>query len=155
MPHTGRFFIGFVDNQIFLRTGIGIEHDFFVLGEVFIKGRLPSALAKAPVGIHLAQVGHAAKRSQTHARDERIAHEHGKAAPVAHHGIGLRLGRCRVKRCARIGPFVHQTRIDRAHHESKPSDDVFHLLVALIDGHRTIECAKSLGQIAKQNALET
>ena len=67
----------------------------------------------------------------------------------------MRLGRSRVKRCARIGPFVHQTRIDRAHHESKPGDDVFHLLVALIDGHRTIERAESLGQIAKQNALET
>ena len=97
---------------------------------VRVERTLPARLAAAPLRIQLAQLGHAPLRRQPHAAEQRVAHEHGEASTILHHGL-LRAGRGQVRggfgsvgAGSRVLPFVDQRGVDGTNHNAQPGDDV-------------------------------
>ena len=77
-------------------------------------------------------------RSKTHSTEQGVAHQHGEATAIMDHSI-LCLGRTGIELLTRLLPFIHQAGIDRTHHQTEPSDNVFRFFAALIKRERAIK----------------
>ena len=107
---------------------------------------LPANLAHAPVLVELAQIADVLAGCKGHAAEQRVAHQQRAAAAIGHDLVdALRWRGVECGRVAGVLPFVHQTRVDRAHHKAEPRNDVTQALVALLDGHGAVEGTVGLG----------
>ena len=155
MPDVRRLLARLVEVEVVHAARIGVK-DYLVVGLVIgVERLLPVGRRHAPVGVHFAQVAGPVERGEPHAGDEGVAHEHGEGASVADDDVGgLRSGDVfPAALVAGVFPFVDQARVDAAHDQAQPGDQVAQALVDLVVGNGFGEHAIGVGKVAEQEAL--
>ncbi len=90
---------------------------------------LPFVHAITPVFVKRAELVGFVEIHELHAAEHGVAHEHGEASTILHHGL-LRAGRARFAAASEASvpaprsPFVDQRGVDGTNHNAQPGDDV-------------------------------
>ena len=146
VPHVERLLVGLVDREHSRGARVAVGENLLVLLVVGVERLLPANLAHAPIGIEVSQVAHVPADGKGHAAEESVSHQQRAAAAVRHDFVdALRRRGVERGRVAGVLPLVYQARVHRTHHKAEPRDDVAKALVALFDGHGTVEGTVGLG----------
>ena len=130
LPTVLAVLLGIVEDEQFAATGLRIRVDVFVLIVEVVKRILPFVNAITPVFVKRAELVGFVEIHELHAAEHGVAHEHGEASTILHHGL-LRAGRGQVRggfgsvgAGSRVLPFVDQRGVDGTNHNAQPGDDV-------------------------------
>ena len=144
--------VGLVHLEVCRAAGVRVEQQLVVGVAKLVQDGSPAPLAKAPGLVEVAERRQLLGLEEPHAAPQGVAHEHREAVTVLDHGV-RHLGRQGVGHLARGLPGVHEAGVGGAHDEAKPRHDVVEALGALLGGHRAVEHAPGVREVAQQRSL--
>ena len=153
VPDVLALLVGLVHVEVSGRARVGVEQHLFVRFVVRVEHVLPLELAERPVGVERAERLGVVLGHEAHAAEQGVAHKHRECATVAHDHVVEHECAGLLGHGAGVRPLVHQARIDGTHDEAQPGDDVFELVIALVERQGPVQAAVGLGEIAQQDAL--